>query len=413
MKIVELLIDENEDILENGGTAIALVNHPAHEEDFFTFKGDGKVIELNEEEQEFAFQQFSQLGENHNEFMMKGYYIKNVETVGEYINVSLLNQKFNTAPSFSDVINKDSILDTEVDGVKTKVRFKYATRPGRPSILSTSRQFCKDMINQNAIYRLEDINNINNGFAAKYGKSNPFDWGNTFFRFGGPNCGHIWIKLTYQEIFKNDKKVKDQLTDTESRDDAALIAGTNMNEKTLANPSPNTPKRAGLGQFSAEQMEKFAEEQKKKQLIAGPILIPDKMIYRFDKNTMEEYYVYFSKESTEKIAYKYLRDKNQSNVNLEHNPNKFLNDVYLVESWIVTDPKSDKSNQFGYELPEGTWFGIVHVKDKNVFEKYVDSGLTKGFSLEGFFESKLVKFNDTKIDVDTYILSEIEKLIND
>lgn len=412
MKIVELLIDENEDIIENGGTAIALVNHPAHETEFFQFNADGKVIELNEEEQDIAFQQFSELGENHNEFMMKGYYIKNVEMVGEYINAGLLNEKFNT-PSFKEVMDKSSILDTEVDGVKTKVRFKYAVRPGRPAILTTSRQFCKDMMNANAIYRLEDINKINNGFAAKYGKSSPSDWGNTFFRFGGPNCGHIWIKLTYQEIFKDNKKVKDQLIDTESRDDAALIAGTNMNDKTLANPSPNTPKRAGLGQFSAQQLEKFAEEQKKKQLIAGPILIPDKMIYRFDKNSMEEYYCYFTKDTTEKIAYKYLRDKNQSNINLEHNPNKTLDDVSLVESWIVTDPENDKSNQFGYSLPEGTWFGIVQVKDKDVFEKYVESGQTRGFSLEGFFESKLVKFNNSKIDIDTYILSEIEKLISD
>jgi hypothetical protein len=178
-----------------------------------------------------------------------------------------------------------------------------------------------------------------------------------------------------------------------------------MNEKTLANPSPKTPGRAGLGQF--------AEEQKMKQLIAGPILIPDKMIYRYDKNLKEDYYVYFSKQTTERIAYKYLRDKNQSNLNIEHNPNKTLDDVYLVESWIITDPKNDKSNQFGYELPEGTWFGIVKVKDEELFQKYVESGQTKGFSLEGYFESKLVKFYNSKIDVDTYILSEIEKLITD
>lgn len=535
MKVVELLIDEDENILENGGTAIALVNMPAHEAPFFQFNKDGKVIELTEEDQELALQQFASLGEDSNEFMMRGYFIKSVEEVGEYINVGLLQEKF-AESNVASSLKEKSIMDQTIDGVSYKVRFKYATRPGRPAILSTSRKFCKDMIGANKIYRLEDINAINNGFAAKYGKGGPkvtandseffdnnADWGNTFFRFGGPNCGHIWVKLTYQEIFKTNKKtgdkekVKDQLIEAQSRDDAALIAGSNMNEKTQANPSPATIKRAGLGQFAKEdirlndypeaakenakrvlkyleetgnpnncltqvgkvranqlangenlseetlnrmksflsrhagnerkgganaydegcsnlaidawggleilpwvekklnqlQQFKFAEEQKMKQCLAGPILIPDKLIYRSDKVFGEEYYVYFSKETCERIAYKYLRDKNQSNINLEHDPNKPLEDVTLVESWIVSDPKNDKSNLYGYELPEGTWFGIVQVKDEDVFEKYVESGKTKGFSLEGFFASKLVKFNDTKNDTDVYILSEIEKLIQE
>ena len=121
--------------------------------------------------------------------------------------------------------------------------------------------------------------------------------------------------------------------------------------------------------------------------------------------------MYFSKDTVKKIAFKYLKDKNISNVNIEHNPKNSLDDVSLVESWIVTDPKNDKSNQYGYELPLGTWFGIVQVKDKDVFEKYVESGVVKGFSLEGYFEQKLVKFHDTKYDTDTYILSEIENLL--
>ena len=156
---------------------------------------------------------------------------------------------------------------------------------------------------------------------------------------------------------------------------------------------------------------KFSEEQSKQQLLAGPILIPDKMIYRQEGISKTEYYVYFSKDTVKKIAFKYLKDKNISNVNIEHNPKNSLDDVALVESWIVTDPKNDKSNQYGYELPLGTWFGIVQVKDKEVFEKYVESGVVRGFSLEGYFEQKLVKFHDTKFDTDTYILSEIENLL--
>ena len=138
------------------------------------------------------------------------------------------------------------------------------------------------------------------------------------------------------------------------------------------------------------------------------------MIYRREPVSNTEYYVYFSKDTVKKIAFKYLKDKNISNVNIEHNPKNSLDDVALVESWIVTDPKNDKSNQYGYELPEGTWFGIVQVKDKEVFQKYVESGKVKGFSLEGYFEQKLVQFNDySKYNTDTYILSEIENLLKE
>lgn len=511
MKVIELLIDENEDLA--GGNAIALVNQPAHEEEFFQFNKEGKEVVLNDEQQDLVLEHFGKVGEDHQTFMMKGYFIKSVETVGEYINMGKITEQFgatniNSRP-FEDVLSDNSIMDYE-DGLgKYKVRFRYATRPGRPALLNTSRKFCREMINANKVYRLEDINRVLNGFQDQY----PGSWGDAFFKFGGPNCGHVFLKITYQEIFSKKKGPEYRKIDEQNRDDAALAAGTNMNEKTLNNPSPQTINRAGLGQFAKEdvvlndypivarenakrvlkyleesgnpndcltrvgiaranqlangenlsedtlnrmksflsrhagnerksydegcgsvaldawggleilpwvekklkQFEefKFAEEQTKKQLLAGPILIPDKMIYRVDKTTGEEYYVYFSKDTVEKIAYKYIKDKYISNVNIEHNPNRMLDDVALVESWIITDPENDKSNQYGYKLPVNTWFGIVQVKDTNTFQKYVESGRVKGFSLEGYFEQKLVKFNDAKYDADLYILTEIEKLLKD
>ena len=42
MKIVELLIDENESLA--GGDAIALVEHPAHEADFYAFSADNLLF---------------------------------------------------------------------------------------------------------------------------------------------------------------------------------------------------------------------------------------------------------------------------------------------------------------------------------------------------------------------------------
>jgi len=474
MKVIELLIDDEEDLA--GGNAIALVEHPAHEEDFFQFSKDKKEIVPTDEQQTKILQQFSQVGQDHQHFMMEGHFIKSIEPVGDF-NIGRIDDKFSSVNignpgDKKDVLGKNSIMDFS-DGLGNyKVRFKYVVRPGRPAIIQSTRQFCREMINANKIYRLEDINKILNGFKSEYpGVGN---WGDTFLKFGGPNCNHVFVKITYQEIFKKDKPTGEYANKGEqSREDAALEAGSNLNQKTLENPSQQTVRRAGLGMFAKEdvvlndypqasedtlnrmksflsrhkdnerkggyegscgnvaldawggleilpwvekklnQFEefKFAEEQSKQQLLAGPVLIPDKMIYRREPISNSEYYVYFSKDTVKKIAFKYLRDKNISNVNIEHNPKNSLDDVALVESWIVTDPKNDKSNQYGYELPEGTWFGIVQVKDKEVFEKYVESGAVKGFSLEGYFEQKLVKFHDTKFDTDTYILSEIENLL--
>ena len=424
MKIVELLIDENESLA--GGDAIALVEHPAHEADFYAFsadnllfKDDNNTVVLSEEESDKLLLEFEKVGESHRGFLSKGYVVKDIKAIGN-VNVNLLKETFGSISvgrSYSPDSNKigRSLLDYEDGGGKYKVRFRYVNRPGRPAILPTSRKFCKKMMDYDRVYSFEQIDNtIKNGFQDLY----PGTWGDCFFKFGGPNCGHIWIMVTYQEVFNgNEKELK--TISTENRGKKAQEAGSNMNERTYLNPKPSTRRNAGVGQFSQEVSFKpldkklFKEDQDKKQLLAGPILIPDKLIFRREPITGGEYYVFFSKDTTEKIAYKYMKDKNVSNANIEHNPKEALKNTTLVESWLITDPENDKSTQYGYTLPVGTWFGIVRIEDKSEYEKYVESGIVKGFSLEGYFSSKLVQFLDTKLSYDEYILEEIVKLLND
>jgi len=424
MKVVELFIDDTEDMA--GGSSLAMVSSPAHESDFVAFNEEKSLPDNNteivptEEQQEGLLHQFSKLGTDQQQFLMKGYIIKDVETIGLF-NMNYLQEKFgainiNERP-IDDVLQDKSIMDYSDGDGNYKVRYRYAARPGRPSTLTTSRKFCKDMISANKTYRLEDINKVLNGFKTEYPGSG--NWGDSFFRFGGPNCGHIWVKVTYQEIFKKkDPNPKYITTDEQDDSEAALIAGTNMNEKTLENPSPQTIKRAGLGQFSSQEITKFNEELAKKYQVAGAVLIPDKLIYRRDPKTNEEFYVFFSPKSVETIAYKYIRDKNNNNSNIEHNSNQPINNVSLVESWIIEDPEHDKSNQYGFKLAKGTWFGIVDFsKNQKFYTDFIEKGKVQGFSLEGYFESKLVKFyenqkNNSNIDVDTYILTEIENLLN-
>ena len=80
-----------------------------------------------------------------------------------------------------------------------------------------------------------------------------------------------------------------------------------------------------------------------------------------------------------------MKDKIIDRVNLEHNSSDRVG-AYLVETWVKEDD-DDKSKKYGYNLPKGTWFGIYKVDDQEIWEGYIKSGLVKGFSVEGMFES--------------------------
>ena len=77
---------------------------------------------------------------------------------------------------------------------------------------------------------------------------------------------------------------------------------------------------------------------------------------------------------------------NQNNATLEHQMN--LKGLSLVESWIVEDPKKDKTQVYGLEYPVGTWVGAMKVTSDSVWNEYVKTGKVKGFSIEGYFQDK-------------------------
>jgi len=129
---------------------------------------------------------------------------------------------------------------------------------------------------------------------------------------------------------------------------------------------------------------------KEKQMLMGPLMTPSKLIPRIDEETGEEYKVYFTKETIEKIAYKMMEDKLLDSVNIEHDGARRVDDVYLVETWIVKDPEHDKSLSYGFKPVEGQWFGIYRVKDGRVWNEYVKTGKVKGFSVEGYFINNIL-----------------------
>ena len=129
----------------------------------------------------------------------------------------------------------------------------------------------------------------------------------------------------------------------------------------------------------------FAAISDEKMLVAGPMLIPNKKILRLGEDG-QRYYVYFSSDTIEKVARKFMKNGYLGEVTLEHGSK--TSGVHMVESWIVESPTKDKSNIYGFTLPKGTWFSIYSVSDNpKVWEK-VKAGEFNGFSIEGLFEHR-------------------------
>jgi hypothetical protein len=128
----------------------------------------------------------------------------------------------------------------------------------------------------------------------------------------------------------------------------------------------------------------FAEVDSEKRILMGAALIPNKQIYR--KNGKDEFYVFFSEATVKQASELFLKNGNQSNATLEHKA-KF-DGATVVESWIIDNPEMDKSKQYGFSLPKGTWMISMKIEDENVW-KQVKEGKYKGFSIEGYFADKL------------------------
>lgn len=129
---------------------------------------------------------------------------------------------------------------------------------------------------------------------------------------------------------------------------------------------------------------KFKQADKKKKVLVGPLLIPNKPIFR--KEGKEEYYIYFSRDTVRKASQLFLKKGHQSKSTLEHLEK--IQGLTLVESWIVEDKENDKSNMYDMDVPLGTWMGAVKVDNNDIWNEYVETGLVKGFSIEGYFADK-------------------------
>jgi len=315
---------------------------------------DKIISALPQEKQDAILQSLNNVGITEEDIAAQGY-------------VEVEKDQYNTAIEQAFAIVSNPNKGSVADRGQFKVLFKYeGPRDSR------NRDFCAEMLSANLLFRKEDINELSVSVEnQEFGFYDIFKWRGSY------NCRHVWVAKLFTKSNLDPKKA---LTD---------LPGLGSSESTKP-LDPNTGTTDGMNTTTGAQT--FArEELDEKQMLVGPLMVPNKLIPRRDEDG-EEYMVYFDESTVEQLAYKTMEDKIGDKVNIEHNQNQEVKDVYLAESWIIKDPEKDKSRVYGFNLPKGTWMGIYKVNNKKIWDEYVKTGLVKGFSVEGYFAQKLEKY---------------------
>jgi hypothetical protein len=126
-----------------------------------------------------------------------------------------------------------------------------------------------------------------------------------------------------------------------------------------------------------------------KYRVTAPAMIPME-IYRRDDEA-GDYFVSFDEQTIEQLYVKFMRDLQNRNVfNLEHDKEQNV-PAYILEAWIVENPKQDKAfTTYNIDVPKGTLMLTAQVTDKDYYSELVKNEQV-GFSIEGFLGMKLSK----------------------
>lgn len=411
-KVFELKIEDDDEL--SGIDSISLVDEPAIEVMWVAFSKEKEhEFHIPDNEDDIYLDRLLSKGQPEQELLDEGWEIERIETVKE---------NFATSP------NAVSSEDNEF----YRVRYKYALNSNirQSAIIATTRQFCKQLINKNYVWRIEEIESEVNSFGQSA----------QFWR-GGYNCRHQWYRIFY----KRRGDITNKASASKSKIEVAgfpvelspeWIQPDTVTSKTAANPSPSTVRNLGLkkeemgydnavpsyvdelpkkkkkklkdedeliekglvppttfldafeylnpSSFSKQHFQISSDEEYKK-IVLGPAMIPYQKIFRKDE-LGNPYYVFFSAETIKMIAEKYMRNKLIDNNDQMHD-GKAIKDIHVLESWIK-ESDNDKSTDYGYgELPVGTWFVSMKVNNSDIWEK-VKSKKLNGFSVSGFFSEE-------------------------
>ena len=156
---------------------------------------------------------------------------------------------------------------------------------------------------------------------------------------------------------------------------------------------------------------KLAKVNEEQRILMGLVLQPNQMIYRNDGEN--EYQMFFSADTIKEYSHNFFKSGFQLNSKLEHETT--IEGVTFVESWLVADPKIDKSATFGMEYPVGSWMVSMKVDNDDIWNNYIKTGELQGFSIDAMVELEEVKEFNLKSNINMNenksILTKLKELV--
>lgn len=136
-----------------------------------------------------------------------------------------------------------------------------------------------------------------------------------------------------------------------------------------------------------------------KRVISGVVCLADTPIYRYNKK-YGEYYVVFSKETIQKMVEKFAKMDLFKSVNLQHDDTKFVDGIYMFESYIINKERGISPIEFS-DIPDGSWIASYKVENDELWGEIINGNKLNGFSLQGLFELE-EKFSEQKPVEETF-----------
>jgi hypothetical protein len=124
--------------------------------------------------------------------------------------------------------------------------------------------------------------------------------------------------------------------------------------------------------------------QEDRQIVTGPVLIPDLVIPRKIENVL--FNVVFRAEQIEAIFEKFMATESFKNTNFMHNSKHDTSDkAHLFEIFLV-DKQRGIQPPVGFEdYPDKTWFMSHKITDSDLWA-LIKAGDVNGYSIEGNFK---------------------------
>jgi hypothetical protein len=186
-KIFELKIEEDDEL--SGVDAVSLVDEPAIEINWVAFNKTHEDFVIPDDEDMKFSSMITSKGQSEQDLFDDGY---------ELVSEDFISSSPNS-PSFEDTPER-------------LIRYKYVLNPeaGGSPIKETTREFCKDLLQKNFVYRVEDLEGITNDLG-----SSAMVWRGSY------NCRHLWQKIEYRKgdrIINKGSSTKGRIDGAESYD---------------------------------------------------------------------------------------------------------------------------------------------------------------------------------------------------